>query len=809
MESVFVSIWKALRSAVQWMVQGLRKRRGVVRWLVYGIVFIVLAGAGFVVLVWAGVFGEVPGRSQLQSINNQVATEVYSADSVLLGRYYLQERSPVTPDQIPDGLRNALISTEDARFYSHHGIDILSLFRVFVKTLALQDASAGGGSTITQQLAKNLFPRRSYTFLSMPINKVKEMIVAHRIEQLYSKQEILALYLNTIPFGDNVFGIKTAAERFYSKPVQSLATDESAVLIGMLKATYRYNPRVYPDRAKQRRNVVLAQMEKYGHLTVKEADELQAKPLALKYQRLSHNEGLAPYFRSYIKAELLAWCRQNKKADGSPYNLYTDGLKIYTTIDSRLQQFAEEAVRSQMAIIQSRFNQQLSKTTLASVGKSHLSQLASYKEMKRDGLSEDQITAELKKKGTRRVFDWKGEKEQEISIYDSLLLHLKFLQAGLLAMDPHTGALRAWVGGINHEFFQYDHVRESTKRQVGSTFKPVVYAAAMEQGVSPCDYVSARQTSYTNMEDWTPQNSDAGTYDQKYSMEGGLAGSVNTVSVKLIEQAGIGNTIRMAERMGIRSELPRVPSLALGTASISVLEMVNAYSAFANQGKHVSPAYITAIADSHGVVLDHFVNRDEPVAAISKETSAMMLHMLRRVVNEGTGSSLRTRFGLSNDIAGKTGTTQSNTDGWFIAITPRLVIGCWVGADDPRIHFKSTALGQGAATALPVVGRFLQQMNADPSFSRLSNAKFESLTPAQMKKLDCELSKSDRNFLDKLFNRKKGVKETEYQEGKQDNAGSRAERTQAKEERQQAREVKQQAKKERRERRERRRRSRD
>lgn len=789
-----------------WIARSLRKRHGILRWVVYGAIAVMLLAVAFVALVWIGLFGKVPDQLELRAINNQVATEIYSADSVLLGRYYLQERSPVAADQIPDGLRNALIGTEDARFYKHNGIDMRSLLRVFVKTLALQDESAGGGSTLTQQLAKNLFPRRAYTFLSMPINKVKEMIVAYRLEKIYSKDQILALYLNTISFGDNVFGIKTAAERFYSKSVQALTTDESAVLVGMLKATYRYNPRVYPDRSIQRRNIVLAQMEKYGYLSSAERNELQQKPLALKYQRLSHNEGLAPYFRSYIKADLLAWCRQNKRPDGSAYNLYTDGLKIYTTIDSRLQRFAEEAVRTQMAVIQQRFNNQINKSTLTTIGKARVQQLSAYRSMKREGMSETEIMAELKKPGRRRVFDWKGEKEVDISIYDSLIHHLKFLQTGLLAMDPHTGALRAWVGGIDHEFFQYDHVRMSTKRQVGSTFKPIVYAAAMDQGISPCDYVSARKTSYTNMEDWTPENSEEDTYDQKYSMEGGLAESVNTVSVKLMEQAGITNTIRLAERMGIRSDLPKVPSLALGTASISVMEMVNAYGAFANQGKHVGPVYITAIADSDGNILDRFGNPDEPVAALSKETSAMMLHMLRRVVNEGTGASLRTKFGLTNDIAGKTGTTQSNTDGWFIAITPRLVVGCWVGADDPRMHFSSTALGQGAATALPVVGRFLQQMNSDPSFSHIARARFTSLTPAQMKKLDCELSKSDRNFLDKLFNRKKGVKQTEFKEGRDDVSDNKQ---QAKEERQQVREEKQQAKKIRRERRERRKRTRD
>lgn len=804
MDRVFISVWNGLKNGTRWLVIRLRKG-GFVRWAAYGIAVVILMIAAFVGMVWMGVFGRVPDRSELASINHQVATEVYSADSVLLGRYYLQERSPVQFKQIPEGLRYALISTEDARFYKHNGIDVRSLMRVLVKSIALRDESAGGGSTLTQQLAKNLFPRRGYTLFSMPINKVKEMIIAHRIEKIYSKEEILALYLNTIPFGDNVYGIKTAAERFYSKDVQQLDTDEAAVLIGMLKATYRYNPRVYPERATQRRNVVLAQMEKYGHLSSADRERLQAKPLSLRYQRLSHNEGLAPYFRSYIKSELLAWCRENKRADGSNYNLYTDGLKVYTTIDSRLQRFAEEAVRSQMAIIQKRFNDQLSRNTLTTVGRSHLSQLDAYRALKKEGRSEREIMDELKKAGPRRVFDWSGEKETNISIYDSLIHHLKFLQAGFLAMDPQSGALRAWVGGIDHGFFQFDHVRPSTKRQVGSTFKPIVYAAAMEHGVSPCDYVSARKTSYTNMEDWTPENTEEDTYDQKFSMEGGLAGSVNTVSVKLLEQAGISNTIRTAERMGIRSDLPSVPSLALGTASISVVEMVNAYAAFANHGKHVDPIYITAITDAKGKVLESFGTSDAPIAAISKETSAMMVHMLRRVVNEGTGTSLRTRFGLTNDIAGKTGTTQSNTDGWFIAITPKLVVGCWVGGDDPRLHFRSTALGQGAATALPIIGSFFQQMNKDQSFAAISKAKFEPLTAAQMKKLDCELSKSDRNFLDRIFNRKKGVKQTEYREGRD----AAQEREEARAERQQDRKIKQQEKKERRERREKKRRNRD
>lgn len=733
-----------------------------VRWFIYLGGSVAFALVLFVALVWSGLFGRIANVGELKNITHQVATEVYSADSVLLGRYYLQERSMLPPSQIPKGLKEALIATEDARFYTHNGIDTRSLFRVLFKSILLQKESAGGGSTITQQLAKNLFPRRSYALFSLPVNKVKEMILARRLERAYSKDELLTLYLNTIPFGDNVYGVRTASERFFSKPVSELTVDESAVLIGMLKATHTYNPRLYPERALQRRNVVISQMRKYDFITDQEKKSLHSRPLNLKYKRLSHNEGLAQYFRSYIKPELMAWCRQHEKVDGSNYNIYTDGLKVYTTIDSRLQRYAEEAVRTQMEVIQKKFATQSSKSLLIQIANDKISHLPSYKRLKAEGRSEKEIMAELKTPSLKRVFDYKGAKEMKISTYDSLIRHLQFLQAGLLASDPATGALRAWVGGIDHEFFQYDHVRESTKRQVGSTFKPIVYAAALEEGANPCDYVSGRKTSYTNMEDWTPENTEDDTYDQKFSMEGGLSGSVNTVSVKMLEKAGIGNTIRIAEKMGIKSDLPAVPSLALGTASVSILEMVNAYGVFANRGKYVEPIYITSITDSKGNMLEDFQHESKPFVALSKETSDMMIHMLKRVVNEGTGAGLRSRFGLINDIAGKTGTTQSNTDGWFIGITPRLVVGAWVGGDDPRIHFKSTALGQGASTALPIVGRFLQQMNKEKEFADIASAKFAMLSPSLMSKLDCELSRSDRNFLERIFGRKKDTKQVQF-----------------------------------------------
>jgi penicillin-binding protein 1A len=740
--------------------------RRVIFYFSLAILGIFAAIAVLVLLVWTGMFGDIPSKKELTSISHQVATEVYSADSVLLGRYYWQERSTVPANEITPSLKNALVATEDARFYKHGGIDTRSLLRVFFKGVILQKESAGGGSTLTQQLAKNLYPRKRYALLSMPINKIREMIIARRIENAYSKDEILALYLNTVPFGDNVYGVKTAADRFFSSAVKNLSADQAAVLVGMLKATHRYNPRLFPDRAKLRRNVVLAQMEKYNFLTEEEKKIFQQKPLALRYNKVTHNTGLAPYFREYIKNDLLKWCAAHERPDGKAYNLYTDGLKIYTTIDSRIQRYAELAMQSHMKELQKKFVRQVSKRTLDEVIKGNIVKLAQYKRWKEQGLSEKEILAEMKKPGFRKIFTWDGGKEKEISAYDSLAHHLQFLQAGLLALEPQSGDVKAWVGGIDHEFFQFDHVKESTKRQIGSTFKPIVYAAALEKGVDPCEYVSGRQTSYSNMEDWTPKNSTQETYDKKYSMEGGLAGSVNTVSVKVLEKAGISRAILTANKMGIKSDLPNVPSIALGSPAISMIEMVSAYGVFANDGKVVKPKFVTSITDTHNTVIEKFeveeAESEEEDRALSEETCDMMIHMLQRVVNEGTGSSLRARYGLPNDIAGKTGTTQANTDGWFIGITPKLVIGAWVGADDPRMHFRSTSLGQGSSTALPIVAKFLQYANKDKALQNFTKAKFSPISPTLLQRLDCDLEQSDRNFFQRLFNVKRKVKEKKF-----------------------------------------------
>jgi penicillin-binding protein 1A len=707
-------------------------------------------------MIWVGVFGHIPNRKELSLVENPAASEIYSSDSVLLGRYFIQERSAIHYEDIPKSVEQALLSTEDVRFYEHHGIDVVSLFRVLFKSILLQNESSGGGSTISQQLAKNIYPRKSYRYGSMMINKVREMIIAWRMESIYSKQSILTLYLNTIPFADNTYGIEAASQRFFSVSTRTLSVDQAAVLVGMLKATHLYNPRLFPERAKARRNVVLSQLVKYGFLAEDKSRLLQAKALELNYNRITHHTGLAPYFRSYLQKELLQWCKNHTKANGEPYNLYTDGLKIYTTIDSRLQRYAEEAVRVQMSGLQKKFENHWNKKDpwhkQPQVLRDAIRRSDRYQKLAAQGMPEEEITKEMSKKVATTIFTWEGQQEASMSPIDSIRHHLKFLNTGLLAMDPSQGAIRAWVGGINHHFFQYDHVKVSTKRQVGSTFKPIVYAAALEQGVRPCEFISAEKTVYTNIEDmdsWTPQNND-GNYEFEYSMEGALAYSVNTVSVKVLEKAGIRNAINLAKRMGIQSKLPAVPSLALGVADISVTEMVGAYASFANKGKSVNPFYLLAITNSRGEILEEF-KPAKGKQALSAQRAEMILHMLKRTVNEGTGGRMRWEYGVMNDMGGKTGTTQSNADGWFIAIMPKLVVGSWVGADDPRIRFRSTSLGQGSSTALPVVAKFMQQVNKDPQLKPISNAKFPKLSQQSQRELACALYKSDLTFWESLF----------------------------------------------------------
>ena len=716
----------------------------------------VLATGALILLVIAGAFGRLPGEADLQMIQNPMATEVYTADGVIMGKYYIQNRQYLEPGQISPTLKEALIATEDIRFYKHRGIDFRSLYRVLFKTLLLGKESSGGGSTLTQQLAKNLYPRRNFGPVSMPVNKVKEMVTARRIENIYSKEEILDLYLSTVPFGENTFGIKSASMRFFSKDPGNLTVEEAAVLVGMLKATSVYNPARNPEISRERRNVVIGQMVHYGYLESSRGDSLMELPLRLEYRPLPHNAGIAPYFREYIRKELDEWCRTHPGKDGEPRNLYTDGLKVYTTIDSRLQHYAEQAVREHMTSLQEIFMDQWKGHDLWK-GISNEQLMINY-----DGKYRDEMAREEAR--NMNVFTWQGPQEKEYNTLDSIRHYLQFLQAGFLAMETGTGAIKAWVGGISYEHFKYDHVR--TRRQVGSAFKPLVYLAALEKGISPCEFYPNDSVVYHEYEDWTPRNADR-TYGGYYSLKGALIHSVNTVSVQLLMEAGIDTVVELAHKAGIVSPLPAVPSLALGTGNISLLEMTGVYQAIANRGRALEPLYISRIEDKDGQVLFEEKSSGKGTLICDPENAEILTEMLRRVVNEGTARGLRTRFGMTADVAGKTGTTQNYTDGWFIGYTPGLVAGAWVGGDLQNLRFRTMQYGQGAHSAMPIWAGFMSRTFHDIHWGYLENETFDISRDVRYR-LACEDYREkkplglrtreflkDKKFLKNLFRRKR------------------------------------------------------
>lgn len=706
---------------------------------------VVLFGAGVLSVfilttcILHGVFGPLPSKAELKEIRNNTASEVYSADGAVLGRYYVENRVNVGLEEIPPSLINGLIATEDARFIRHRGIDLRALFRVLIKSILLSQDSAGGGSTLSQQLAKNLYPRKNYGRLSMAVNKVKEMITARRLEKLYNKEELLGLYLNTVPFSDNIYGVKVAAHRFFGKTPKDLKTEEAAVLIGMLKGTALYHPVRHPERAQERRNTVLRQMEKYGYLAKAEADSLCERPMKLNYSVDSHTEGLATYFREHLRLQLEEILKDYRKPDGTPYNLYSDGLKVYTTLDSRLQRYAEQAVKTHMPVLQDLFDREWKRGDpwgKPEILRKMMEMTPRYKEMKARGASEKEIQKAFNEPRTMEVFHWsKGKVEREMSPLDSLKYYLRILNTGFLAMDPASGAIKAWVGGIDFAYFQYDHVK--SRRQVGSTFKPVVYAQALESGIEPCQMFINELVTYDEYEGWTPENAD-GQYGGLYSMEGALTRSVNTISVQLILETGVGPVRNLASKMGLKGPLPKGPSLALGTAEANLLEMLQVFGTFANRGIRPEYYFLDRIETADGMVIAQF---DPPVAnqrVLSQASSDMMVHMLKSVVNDGTASRLRWRYGLSNvDLAGKTGTSQNQADGWFIGITPRLVAGAWVGAETPAVHFRSLANGQGANTALPIYGEFMRKVYQDSRYQSWRNARFSALPDSVLVTMDC------------------------------------------------------------------------
>ncbi len=726
----------------------------------------VLAVLIFIATVQLGAWGALPTKEDLRDLSQQNASEIYDRNGALLGKFYLQDRQPISLDSIPQHVIDALIATEDARFYEHNGIDTRSLFRVLFKTILLQDSQSGGGSTLTQQLAKNLFSRKNYGPFTVPVVKTKEMITARRLERIYTKTELLELYLNTVPFSGNTYGIESASLKFFNKSASGLTLTEAATLVGTLKATATYNPYRNPERSKNRRNVVLAQMQRYGYLESEVYTLAREDSVKLDYGRYHEEEGLAPYFRETLRLKMLSWCEQQKEL-GKECNLYTSGLKIYTTLDKTLQEYAEDAVEAHLDKLQNEFEAEYGSQPpwgLAHpIFKSVVRKSAPYIKLKTAGLSENEIMDSLSKKREQQLSRFGQYTTEKASTLDSLQHYLKFLGAGMLAIDPSSGAVRTWVGGVDFRHFKFDHVAKN-KRQVGSTFKPLVYATALERGIRPCDYFSAREIQYENMQGWSPSN--AGDLEEdymNYSMETALSQSINTVSVKVLEKAGIANTIDLARRLGIDSDLPQVPSLALGTAEITIPEIAGAYAAFVNDGKAVTPYYLMRIEDSEGKIMQSFQPKVSDEPAFSKSTRQIMLEMLKSVVDEGTAKRMRTTYSLPNALAGKTGTTQSNKDAWFVAIMPKMVTVTWVGHDDHRIGFKSTRIGQGAHAALPITARWLQKINRDRNYSDVSQAKFSPPNVRTLSLLDCEPTKRD-SFFKRLFTNPKKKKKREFKD---------------------------------------------
>lgn len=722
----------------------------------------------FLLSIQLGFFGKLPSRKVLKNIQHQQATQIVDKNEATIGVLFRVYRSNVAYKELPKNLIDALVATEDARFYDHNGIDYRSLGRVLFKTVLMQDRSAGGGSTITQQLAKNLFPREINTKFDLLIAKMKELLTARRIESIYSKEEILLLYLNTVNFPDNTFGIGAAAQTFFSKKVSELTLTESAILIGSLKANHTYNPRLFPENSLNRRNVVLGQMRKYGKIDENAFQSAQKKPINLKYSNIQPNYGVAGYFREQVRKELMNWAIAYEKKKGKEIDIYGDGLIIHTTLDKKLQDAAEESMKKHLLSLQKVFEKEWGNGgawNKYEVYSRAVKASSDYQALAKSGKTENEIMQLLSKKEQRTLLSLGKSEPVQVSFIDSVKHSLKQLQAGFVAMDAHSGDIRAYIGGIDFQHFKFDHVVQS-KRQVGSTFKPFVYAAALEGGIDPCHYFAANSVSYSDLEGWKPVNGD--DEEDKYlnvTMEEALRRSMNTVSVKVLEETGIRDAIDIAHKAGIQSELPEVPSLALGTAEISMMELASAYTSFLNEGKYFSPRLITKITDAKGKVLAEFDTEESKRSAFNDETIALMLQMMQTVVNRGTASRLRWKYKIKSDIAGKTGTTQHNRDGWFVGLTPDLVSVSWVGADNGAIGFRSTAVGQGANSALPIYAGFVKTLESDTKLKAQYLNNFASLNPKLQAKMDCPPTKEDGLFK-KIFSNKE--KERDFnEEGKQ------------------------------------------
>lgn len=738
-------------------------KKKIIKW------FWIIVAAPFVILILAlvlvGLFAEIPSFEELEHPDNKLATQVIAENGEVLTTFHIENRTYVAYDELSPYLVEAAVATEDARFYEHSGIDMKSLARVLVKTILMQDSSQGGGSTITQQLAKTLYPRRQveskfpgWSAVVMVQTKLKEWITAVKLERDYTKNEIMDMYLNSIFFGSGAYGVKAASETFFSKEPADLTVEEAALLVGMVNKPTRYNPVLNPDYSLQRRNFVLGQMEKSGFLSSEEKDSLCAIPITLDYQVLDHNAGLAPYFRDMLRRDMNAeepvrsdyqyaedyaqdslrwkedpvygWLNKNKKADGSRYDLDRDGLRIYTTINYKMQQYAEEAVEEYLGgHLQKLFDQEVrwkrNKPFANSVDDATVNRLMQqarrwsdrYRLQHRAGKSDAEIYAQFDEPVRMRVFAWndKGYVDTTMTPDDSIRYYKAILRCGFVAIEPGTGHVKAYVGGPNYRYFKYDNVSQG-KRQIGSTVKPFLYTLAMQEGMTPCDKVVNLPQTFVLYDGstWTPRSTDREEYiGRTVTLRWGLSRSSNNISAYLMKEFGPSALAGMMRQMGITTHIDEVYSLCVGPAEVNVFDMVSAYNVFPSHGTYVYPQYVTRITDSEGVEIGRYSTRKRE--AISEQTAYLMVDLMKAVINEGTGSRLRSVYGLKGEIAGKTGTTNDNSDGWFIGYTPNITAGVWVGGEDRQVHFNSLALGSGSNMSLPIWGIWMKKCLADPT----------------------------------------------------------------------------------------------
>ena len=706
-----------------------------------------------------GVFGDLPTFKQLENPKNNLATEIISEDGIVLGKYFFENRSRVRYDELPKNLINALIATEDVRFREHSGIDGRSLLRAIFGAV-FGKSNSGGASTITQQLAKMLFTEQPSSGLERVMQKLKEWVIAAQLEKRYTKDEILSMYLNRFDWVNNAVGIKSASQVYFNKPPLDLNIEESAMLVGMLKNPALYNPNRRLELTESRRNVVLSQLNRYDFISDSLYDTLKNQQIILDFKKVSHNEGLAPYFREYLRGELKKWCANHTKADGTNYNVYTDGLKVYTTINSRLQKLAEDGMKSHISTLQKDFYNHWKGYTKApypddfeweqinEIIDAGMRRSDRYRKLKKAGKSALEINKIFKTKVPMTLFSWDGEIDTVLSPRDSIKYNKFFIHSGMMSMDPNTGYVKAYVGGINYKYFQYDHVT-SGRRQVGSTFKPFLYSLAIQSGYSPCYKIPNVPVIFDKErwgleKDWIPKNSGDDYDEMDITLKFGLANSINTITAYIMKQFGPHAVVDLAKKIGIQSKILAVPSLCLGTFDLSVYEMVGAYSTFVNKGVWTEPIFITRIEDKNGVVLEEFTPKTNE--AMSKETADLMVRMLQGVVKGvyspaakktlGTGVRLRYTYGFQNEMGGKTGTTQNQSDGWFMGITPNLVTGVWSGCEDRSAHFRTIHYGQGANMALPVFAEYMQRVYVDTLETGIYPTDFD-IPRSTDEKLDC------------------------------------------------------------------------